>query len=250
MRASLLVLLLSLALAQASLESKTDSSTNLLPKVDVDQEKVLELDEEGSGDDQDYDDDDYYYYDEDDDYEEDDYEESSGDDVEDDDDVDEDDDTELEVGLDKEEDDLHFEENKDILFEYYNEIYEDDYEIPEDVQQPAIIIEPSNTEKVTPLLSAGNLLLMVGSGLASFAIFTLAFVLCCLRRQGPKAKGSNLPFVIDATSFKTSTPASSIVKNYQRVPTSTKEFLHGMENSTHILKESGQRGDSDKPLLP
>merc|ERR1711976_86537 len=98
---------------------------------------------------------------------------------------------------------------------------------------------------------------MVASGLASFALFTLIFVLCFFKRRSDdikrKAQG---PFVIDASLTHHVPPSSSIVKSYHRVPTSTKEFLSTtscMENPTHILNESpsGQNNsETEKPLLP
>jgi len=255
-------------------------------------------------DDDDEEDDDYYDEDEEDEeyYDDDDddwtLDESSGDDLDeeyyDDYDLEDDDDEDIKKfgkngkATKKEDNDWHFAddevakkiaglaEDADLLYEYYAEDYEEDYE---DNELPAVVSQPEVTRRLeedvvitvnkVPDPEAGygfyksnNLLVsvFVASGLASFAIFTLAFVLCYLqRRQSPKGRGSNLPFVIDVGSngpYKPATsstvPPSSIVKSYQRVPTSTKEFLSSsssdsLENPSHVQVDNNS---SEKPLLP
>jgi hypothetical protein len=116
---------------------------------------------------------------------------------------------------------------------------------------------------------------MAASALISFILFTIAFIVCChQKRQSAfqKKKFGNIPFVIDSnflvkSSQKSCHPSNfvtnsstSIVKNYQRVPTSTKEFLSsdststscsGLENPNHLpdFMEAGN-GETNKPLLP
>merc|ERR1719367_1179082 len=103
-------------------------------------------------------------------------------------------------------------------------------------------------------LSTSHLLLMGASALISFILFTIAFVVCCHQKQ-QKKKFGNMPFVIDSNLLSKSSQKShhpsnfvtnsstSIVKNYQRVPTSTREFLSsdststscsGLENPNHL----------------
>jgi len=230
-------------------------------------------------DDDDEDDDDWSLYDE----------AASGDDdlKEDDDDEEYDD---IDADVDKKDSDWHFadgnddsssgkkltDEAADILYEYYAEEYEEDYDMSDSTpSQPEVPVVKvghdddtvSSKEKLPPtFLKSDNLLVsvFVASGLVSFALFTLAFVLCYWHRRSGAAKaGANLPFVIDVGDTFShgggagvrghSVPPSSIVKNYQRVPTSTKEFLssNGMENSSHVLHQnSGQLDNSEKPLLP
>jgi len=302
--------------ASASLKNTQDSSNDLLPTLDVVKEKPLDLDtkeeedeEEGSGLDDLYEDDEYdedyddEYDDEDEDYDEEYYEdddddddpdwdpltESSGDGLIYDDDI-IDDKNDKKKKVDNSNNDLHFDDNvaekakkglfddSDLLYEYYAEDYEEEYEdkllqevIAEsekpEVEEDVVIMVPSDDRST--LFNGHNKRLLVSlfvvSGLASFALFTLAFVLCYWQRRSRRLNGkANLPFVIDASAFTTGRSgkpmaapmASSIVKNYQRVPTSTKEFLSSnpdsMENPTHVqYQNSGQsQKDSEKPLLP
>lgn len=265
MTSSLLFTLLCCCLAaSASLSQKDATANDLLPKLEVAEKKALELDDfEGSGDE--YDDDDYYYDEDDDDYEDeyddyDGYDEASGDYFDDDDE----DYRPNVISVDPDTDeDLHFvDDNNDneILYEYYNEIFEeDDYEDLNDDDIKETSTTP-NVQAATPpalnLLTSGNLLLMVASGLTSFAVFTLAFVLCFVRRRRNAAKSgksADLPFVVDSSFMHhVGQPTSSIVKSYQRVPTSTKEFLENSNSSQYLSGHTdlNQQKDSEKPLLP
>jgi hypothetical protein len=183
----------------------------------------------------------------------------------------------------------------EILYEYYNEINfkedEEDYEEEdlhspnEDVPQQTFSTERSGPSK-KETVSSGNLptyltnlttshfLLMAASALISFILFTIAFIVCChQRRQSAfqKKKFGNMPFVIDSNFLAKSSQKShhpshfvnnsstSIVKNYQRVPTSTKEFLSdststscsGLENPHHQPHfMEGGTGETKRPLLP
>lgn len=178
--------------------------------------------------------------------------------------------------------------NGEILYEYYNEFFEDDdddyEEEMEDGNRPTFTnkpTRPSIKKETVPSrsipsyfgnLSTSHLLLMGASALISFILFTIAFVVCCHQKQ-QKKKFGNMPFVIDSNLLSKSSQKShhpsnfvtnsstSIVKNYQRVPTSTKEFLSsdststscssGFENPNHLpeLMEVGS-GETKKPLLP
>jgi len=257
---------------------------------EYDEEDYDDDDDDYDEEDEDYDEDEEYYDDDDDDDDWDSFDESSGDGlVYDDDEINDDDDKSAAADkkTDNSNNDLHFADNaveeaakkglfddSDLLYEYYAEDYEEDYEDkwgelgdlvdlesgnPEDV----VIKVPSDDRSTLFNLGHNNKLLVslfVVSGLASFALFTLAFVLCYWQRRSRRLNGkANLPFVIDAAAFgrpMAAPPASSIVKSYQRVPTSTKEFLSSndtsMENPTHVLHQnSGQsQQDSEKPLLP
>jgi len=282
---AVLVLGCSLALAQASLKAE-ETGSNLLPTVDVAKEKSLDLDDEsGSGGldelyaDDEYDEDDDYDYDEEDEedeeyYDDDDddddpdwslYNEASGDDTEE--EYEDDDAIETKEVKDS---DWHFADSvadnnatvDDLLYEYYAEEYEEDYDMSSPEVTTPEVVEDTPSRQPTSLVSSNLLVyVFVASGLVSFAIFTLAFVLCYWQRRTSTGKAStNLPFVIDVStmshpgSHSRQPPPSSIVKSYHRVPTSTKEFLssNGMENSSHVLNSSGQsqQDSSEKPLLP
>jgi hypothetical protein len=180
--------------------------------------------------------------------------------------------------------------NGEILYEYYNEFFEEDEEDYEEEDLNAQVEDahqftkkptrPSIKKETVPSrsipsyfenLSTSHLLLMGASALISFILFTIAFVVCCHQKQQKKKYG-NMPFVIDSNLLSKSSQKShhpsnfvlnsstSIVKNYQRVPTSTREFLSdststscssGLENPNHlpVLMDVGS-GETKKPLLP
>jgi hypothetical protein len=183
------------------------------------------------------------------------------------------------------------EKNNGILYEYYNEFFkeeEEDYE-EEDLHPPVGNFHPkdqrtggpSRKEKTIPSsipaylanLTTSHILLMAASAIISFILFTIAFIVCChQRRQRTFQKKKCASFVIDSnylvkTSQKSHHPSNfvtssstSIVKSYQRVPTSTKEFLSsdstttscsGIENPHHSpdFTEAGS-SETKKPLLP
>lgn len=223
--------------------------------------KIIDLDEDGGSgdyyddDDDDYDDEDDDYYDDDDD--EDDPDWASGD-------YDDDDDEYLE---EDEDEDITFDDDKDdLLYEYHAEDYEgDDYDFTKDLEE-SIVYQPPQVqirdhgksekdETVTvaePSPSSSRNLLVsvfVASGLASFALFTLAFVMCfCNRRSRDpaSAKQSQLPFVIHHGSSPLN---SSIIKpgKYQPVATQENRSNHSIENANSVLK---QQAPLEEKLLP
>jgi len=256
--------------------------------------KIIDLDdEESSGnyydDDEDYDDEDYDDEDYDDDYDEDDYEED--DDWEEGSGEDEYDDGEYIDAVEEEKEehggagtDLHFAtddkaEEDDLLYEYHAEMYDEekDYDFSkeeEKVYQPPQVqirehFKPGDdsvsveSQPAVPAVSTSRNLLIsvfVASGLASFALFTLAFVMCfCHKRtsaNGLSEKGGTekggLPFVIHAKGSHTSTlppPPSSIIKGnrYQPVPTHENRTNHSIENANSLLKSQQLE---EKLLLP
>jgi len=185
--------------------------------------------------------------------------------------------------------------NNGILYEYYNEFFkedEEDYEEEdlhsqeeEDSRETFATKDrtgPSRKETISSnnipsylaKLTTSHYLLMAASALISFILFTIAFIVCCHQRRqsAQKKKFGNMPFVIDSnflakSSQKSHHPSNfvvnsstSIVKNYQRVPTSTKEFLSsdskstscsGLENPHHLPDfMEGGNGETKKPLLP
>lgn len=128
--------------------------------------------------------------------------------------------------------DFHFEEktteaDDDLLYEYYNEIYEgdldDDYikELEQDLEEK-VPIETHSADKKNWILQPSYIFLMLSSALISFAVFILAFILCRRSALEKQKKQNLVPFVVSSRDFSLSTP---IVKNYQRVPTSTKELI-------------------------
>jgi len=270
-----------------------------LPTITEAESKMIDLDladeEESSGDylddDQDIDkveeEDDYE-----DDYDEDDYEddddwESSGDYDDDDEDDEEylydDDDYDSE----EEDPDWSFEDDKsdnhndeDLMYEYNNEDYEgDDYDFSQ-VEKTKTYQPPQITRsgRPTPHQSGDdvkvevpsgdhgtsqNLLIsvFVASGLASFALFTLAFVMCfCNKsRQSQTAKSAaaavhNKPWTIitSGSSSKVVPPASSIIRTdrrYQPVPTHENRANHSIENSNAAISAGQQQKQLEEKLL-
>ena len=109
-----------------------------------------------------------------------------------------------------------------------------------------------------PSPSSRNLLVsvFVASGLASFALFTLAFVMCfCNRRNSAgslanKTEKSSQPFVIITKGHSATTPVpqSSIIKGnkYQPVPTQENRTNHSIENANSLLKSH----QLEEKLLP
>jgi len=187
-------------------------------------------------------------------------------------------------------------EKDGLLYEYYNEFFEEDEEDyeeedlnpnGEDKPQQTFTTDrtggSSKKETVSSrsipsyfgTLTTSHYLLMAASALISFILFTIAFIVCCYQKRQSafqKKQFGNMPFVIESnflarSSQKSHHPSNfvnnsstSIVKNYQRVPTSTKEFLStdststscsGLENPNHLpdFMEAGS-GETKKPLLP
>jgi len=203
-----------------------------------------------------------------------------------------DEDTKKDLNVPDDDDQKKNSQKKDgFMDEYYDEFFEedeDDYEeedlhpANEDIPQQTSPTERSNPSKIeTPSsedlptylsnLTTSHFLLMAASALISFILFTIAFIVCCYqKRRDEKKKYGHMPFVIDSSFLGKSTQKShpshfvnnsstSIVKNYQRVPTSTKMFLSaststscsGLENPNHLphFMEAGN-GETKKPLLP
>lgn len=272
-KAFLALILALVAITDARITSKPNTDEKSLLKIEEEKSGVLDLDEDDySGD---YEDDEYYYDDEDDDDLE-----GSG--------FEDDEEEELLVEsqflddlklVERNGGEFHFVEEEepekkgkdsDLLFEYYNEIYEEDYEDVElsDVETsilPKKPTEPQELPKPENGLNYTNVLMMVASAMVSFGVFTLAFVLCCYRQRGGKSatKHKNLATiklgspektvhaVVTPSGYHVVPPPSSIVKNYHLVPQDAVDFMStssdnqtGMENPSNVLNEKRE------PLLP
>jgi len=237
-------------------------------------------------------DDDDYYDDDDDDYDDDyDYEEGSGSfDLELEDDYDND--VDLIVNpedhvkvIPDEKNDLYFEEEKNkvkknkknnkkpaddyenLLYEYYNEVaYGDDdddmdylYEVEKDLGNGEEVVtvtkvwnEVDSDLDAKSIFHPSYIFLMLSSALISFAVFTLAFILCRRSRRSQNKK-QMVPFVVTTTDFLPSNnkhQQTPIVKNsyYQRVPTSSnpKELMP----ISHPGALEAVLTETEKPLLP
>lgn len=175
--------------------------------------------------------------------------------------------------IDKEETDdfdFHFRSEDDLYDEdEYNEILDnlDNYmygEEKEDFVLKEALDELINIEKkqnieIKPkpssdieddfMLDTSQILIMIGSAFISFGLVMLAFFICQQRLGShEKVKGS-MPYILPSKLGPRGPPpslmaGSPIVKDYQRVPTTTQEYLA----SKHIEM---YRGSEDKamPLL-
>jgi len=253
--------------AEAKIEAakplEAEQNFNLLKQFGHVEESKLESDllDEGSGwddDDEDYDED--YYDDEDDEYYDDD-DFGSGDDqllhqetFK----------TESKAKLTPDQDsDLHFSDDKkaksEILYEYYNELLygddEDDMAYLDEVEKDLsevndnVKITKNNDSEKSPNwnLQPSYIFLMLTSALITFAIVVLAFILCRKSMLSRQKNKKSMPFVISHTSGHViqNQKSSPIVKNYQRVPTSTKEL---MQQQQPQMAEMGL-SETQKPLL-
>ena len=161
-------------------------------------------------------------------------------------------------------DDLYPEEYKDLIKNYdnnnngekdedYNYTDSSDFDrdsvLKIDEQKEAnndIEIKPrptSDTEEA--ILETSQIFIMVGSAFVSFAIVMLAFFLC-RRAMAQKVKKSNLAFayIPDTRTVK----ESSIVKDYQKVPTSTKELLQ-YQSTRFDMYRAAEPAAASAPLV-
>lgn len=176
------------------------------------------------------------------------------------------------------ESDIHFEEDladtkesdDDLLSEYYDEEYEPDYYENEDYKKDWVIKEEIRPEihatgiPTRPLggdssdtsldslfakffhqFKLSYVYIMLASAFVSFALCLAMFFLC--RRSALERERMNAKLVPFVVSDPRNHRPSPIVKNYQRVPTSTKEFMVRGEE-TRVVEMPSQHGPN-KPLL-
>lgn len=168
----------------------------------------------------------------------------------------------------EEESDFHFSDNDhkvkaydNLLYEYYTDSYypgEDDYldQIEQDLEENVqdldhdvhvIVTKPEGDDKY--VFQPSYIFLMLTSALISFAIFILAFILCRRSASRHHKKANMVPFIVSSTDHFSSKQmmgsSSPIVKNYQRVPTSTKELMM----QQHSVAVEMQQNQSERPLL-
>jgi len=268
-----IVVLFSSGAVEAKAEAKISAAKPFLAEQNMKlYQKSMEttqLDQqEGSGDDydDDYDqDDDDYFYDDDEYSGDDDWLESDPADVE----------AEL---IPDDHSDFHFKEDHvaknedddddddDLLYEYNSEYYyeedyldqvEQDLESSNDADDEVIVTvkqdqDPISNDPIKYIFQPSYIFLMLTSALISFAIFILAFILCRRSVQRQHKKNHMVPFVVSSRDFTSTASSSSkysssspIVKNYQRVPTSTKEL---MQHSSVVEMQMNQN-QSERPLL-
>jgi len=106
--------------------------------------------------------------------------------------------------------------------------------------------KPDSSDRDEVLLETSQIFIMVGSAFVSFAIFMLTFFLCRRMVAKKQEKKKHIPFIVvpDRKLVK----ESSIVKDYQKVPTTTKQILQ----NSRIDMYSGdpqQENPSAAPLV-
>jgi len=139
--------------------------------------------------------------------------------------------------------------------DYYLDDYEDEDLIlnpdPESdsvlklVTQIEIKPKPSLIENEFAELKTSHILIMIGSACVSFGVIMLTFFFCKKSMEQRKEKIQSV--VVKKEKFE----PSPIVKDYQRVPTDTKEYLENREE-THIemYKENNQETPAtSEPLI-
>merc|ERR1712241_1589336 len=113
------------------------------------------------------------------------------------------------------------------------------------VPQIEIKPKPSLTEAEFADLKTSHILIMIGSACVSFGVIMLTFFFCKKSMEQKQEK-------IQSVSVKKEKfEPSPIVKDYQRVPTDTKEYLENREE-THIemYKENNQETPAtSEPLI-
>jgi len=141
--------------------------------------------------------------------------------------------------------------------DYYLDDYEDEDLIlnpdPESdsvlklVTQIEIKPKPSLIENEFAELKTSHILIMIGSACVSFGVIMLTFFFCKKSMEQRKEKIQSV--VVKKEKFE----PSPIVKDYQRVPTGTKEYLETRDREeTHIemYKESNQETPAtSEPLI-
>merc|ERR1712165_30405 len=142
----------------------------------------------------------------------------------------------LKVVPDSDDFDIHFGKDEDSVLK----VLKDEEKVVEmDIE---IKPKPPSAEDEL-LLDTAQILIMVGSAFISFGVVMLAFFLCRQRLESQR-KEKAMPYTIPASrSIAAST--SPIVKNYQRVPTSTQQLL---ASPAHIEMYREEKAAS--PLLP
>jgi len=164
----------------------------------------------------------------------------------------------LKVVPDSDDFDIHFGKDDDYYGddESYTEMIDNyDYEEKEEdsvlkvLKDEEKVVEMDIEIKPKPpsaedelLLDTAQILIMVGSAFISFGVVMLAFFLCRQRLESSR-KEKAMPYTIPARSISAST--SPIVKNYQRVPTTTQQLL---ASPAHIEMYREEKAAS--PLLP
>merc|ERR1712173_478134 len=112
------------------------------------------------------------------------------------------------------------------------------------VTQIEIKPKPSLIENEFSELKTSHILIMIGSACVSFGVIMLTFFFCKKSMEQKKEK------IQSVAVKKEKFDPSPIVKDYQRVPTGTKEYLETRETHIEMYKESQQETPAtSEPLI-
>lgn len=104
----------------------------------------------------------------------------------------------------------------------------------------------SDTEEV--ILETSQIFIMVGSAFVSFAIVMLTFFMCRRSMAKKRAKKTNLAFAYVPADNTRAAKEPSIVKDYQKVPTSTRELMQQYQSTRIDMYREGEPAAS-APLV-
>jgi len=151
--------------------------------------------------------------------------------------------------------DIHFgRDYDDDLNEYIYEDYYDDDDLTLKVDEDDSVLKLAEDNfadiEIKPKpekefgLETSQILIMVGSAFVSFGVAMLTFFLC--KRSMEKRREKLL--AINATKSKEHEP-SPIVKNYQRVPTDTQEYLENQDTHIEMYRAEQEAMQQNDPLI-
>jgi len=106
--------------------------------------------------------------------------------------------------------------------------------------------KPGSDAGERAILQTSQIFIMVGSAFISFTIFILTFFFVCRRMVMKKQEKKMIPFTVvtDRKNLK----ESSIVKDYQKVPTTTQQLLQNSHKELHA-GDTNQENPSSVPLV-
>ena len=151
--------------------------------------------------------------------------------------------------------DIHFgRDYDDDLNEYIYEDYYDDNDLTLKVDEDDSVLKLAEDNfadiEIKPKpekefgLETSQILIMVGSAFVSFGVAMLTFFLC----KSSMEKRREKLIAVNASKSKEHEP-SPIVKNYQRVPTDTQEYLENQDTHIEMYRAEQEAMQQNDPLI-
>ena len=140
----------------------------------------------------------------------------------------------------------------DDLNEYiYSDEDDDDYDLTltVDDDQDEYEVEITNDKedlKRELVLETSQILIMVGSAFVSFGVAMITFFCCKRSLEKRKQKALTVNTIQRKEVILTSSP---IVKNYQRVPTDTQEYLKNQDTHIEMYRAEQEAMQQNDPLI-